>query len=303
MRIINTVLIIALLISVSGFAKAQGCSDAGFCTMNSLKPNQADSVSAFHNQIKAGISYGLADHDITAIAGYIEYHREINKQFSLDLKITTLSQSGNGISVSGLSDLLLAGNYSPWKGLTFTIGGKFPLVNTINMYKGEPMSMDYQSTLGTIDLIAGIGLNFMKFQVVVAIQSPLKQSGNEYIRYIEPDLIGVSVGDAPLEDYTRTSDVLMRLSYPIKLGKKMQISPSILPIYHVSNDKYSTLGSEFDIVGSKGLTLNLNAYFDYQLNVRNSIQFNTGFPLVVRDARPDGLTRSFIATLEYKYAF
>ena len=46
-----------------------------------------------------------------------------------------------------------------------------------------------------------------------------------------------------------------------------------------------------------------NVYFDYEINPKNAIQINIGTPFVVREARPDGLTRSFIANLEYKIIF
>ena len=32
-------------------------------------------------------------------------------------------------------------------------------------------------------------------------------------------------------------------------------------------------------------------------------EFNLGTPLIVRDARPDGLTRSIVLNLEYKFRF
>jgi hypothetical protein len=58
-----------------------------------------------------------------------------------------------------------------------------------------------------------------------------------------------------------------------------------------------------EIIGSQGLTLNGNTYIDYEFNSKNIIQLNLGMPVIVRDARPDGLTRSFIANLEYRIKF
>ena len=45
------------------------------------------------------------------------------------------------------------------------------------------------------------------------------------------------------------------------------------------------------------------AYLDYEINSKNIIQLNLGMPFIVRDIRPDGLTRSFIANIEYKIKF
>jgi hypothetical protein len=58
-----------------------------------------------------------------------------------------------------------------------------------------------------------------------------------------------------------------------------------------------------EIEGSQGLTLNGNLYIDCTLDEKSSLQLNAGIPFLFREARPDGLTRSFIATLEYKIKF
>jgi hypothetical protein len=82
------------------------------------------------------------------------------------------------------------------------------------------------------------------------------------------------------------------------------LTPSILPIYHLGNDTYKDeLDFEKEIIGSKGLTLNGTMFLDYEINKRNVLQFNLGIPFVVREKRPDGLTRSFIANFEYRIKF
>jgi hypothetical protein len=43
---------------------AQGCSDAGFCTVSSFKPHGNDSVAKTKNRIKLGMNYGSADNSI-----------------------------------------------------------------------------------------------------------------------------------------------------------------------------------------------------------------------------------------------
>ena len=60
---------------------------------------------------------------------------------------------------------------------------------------------------------------------------------------------------------------------------------------------------EVEIEGSQGLTLNWNLYLDYELNNDQALQLNVGSPFIIRDVRPDGLTRSFVASLEYRIKF
>lgn len=83
---------ILLSLFCAATVKAQGCSDAGFCTLNSFKPNALDSVPETRNQIKVGGSFGAADHSISVFGGYLEYNRQIGNNFGLDAKFTTLAQ-------------------------------------------------------------------------------------------------------------------------------------------------------------------------------------------------------------------
>ena len=282
---------------------AQGCSDAGVCTVHSFKPNGLDSISEDLNQIKAGISYGAADYSISVFGTYVEYNRQFNEKFGIDAKVTALSQSGNDISSFGLSDIYLNSNYRVSKRASLTLGVKIPLSDANKKEEGRALPMDYQSSLGTFDLVFGIGYNIGSLQLVAAIQQPLTQNNNEF--FAEDYPLGSPLREfQSTNQFKRSGDVLIRASYPIDLGQKFRLTPSLLPIYHLANDKYTTQeGLEVEIEGSQGLTLNWNLYFDYELNKKQALQFNVGSPFIVRDARPDGLTRSFVASLEYRFKF
>jgi len=58
-----------------------------------------------------------------------------------------------------------------------------------------------------------------------------------------------------------------------------------------------------EIDGSEGLTLNLTADLRYQLNSSWWLEASMGSPLVVREVRPDGLTRALVANVGLRYAF
>ena len=82
------------------------------------------------------------------------------------------------------------------------------------------------------------------------------------------------------------------------------VSPSALSIYHLSADKFTdTNGIQQSINGSEGLTFNGTLYVDYIFNKRNSIDLNIGKPFITRKVRPDGLTREYVITFEYKFRF
>lgn len=288
---------------MTNYSFGQGCSDAGFCTINSFKPNSSDSVKAINNQFKIGTFFGKADNSISVYGNYLEYNRQLNEKFGLDLKLTTLAQNGNDISVFGLSDVFLNANYKANEKLKITLGTKIPLSNASKSLNNLPLPMDYQASLGTFDLNFGIGYEIKKIQLVAAIQQPLTQNDNQFIANNYPTNSKLSTFQIT-NKFKRSGDVLLRVSYPIKFAEKFKLTPSLLPIYHLTNDKYTDeFNVEKEIIGSQGLTLNGNIYLDYEINSKHFLQLNVGMPFVVRDVRPDGLTRSIIANLEYRIKF
>jgi len=295
--------ILAAIVLVGKFVNGQGCSDAGFCTLNSFKPNTADSVSTIKNQFKVGFTYGSADYSISIFGNYLEYNRQLNDKFTFDAKITSLAQSGSDISEIGLSDIYLNLNFKIKKGAKISIGTKLPLTDGNKTLNDLSLPMDYQSSLGTFDMILGLGFEIGKLQCVAAVQQPITQNKNAFLSEQYP--VNSELRNfQSTNKYKRSGDVLFRASYPIRLGDRFKITPSILPIYHLMNDKYTdALDVERTIDGSQGLTLNGNAYFDYEINNKNALQLNVGAPFIVRDARPDGLTRGIVVNLEYRIKF
>lgn len=285
------------------YTKAQGCSDAGFCTISSLKPNINDTLVTPNNQIKIGISFGSADNAVMVWGNFIEYNRQLSKKWGIDLKVTSLSQNGNGISTLGLSDVYLTTNFKASKKLKIITGVKAPLTNGNRKKNSLPLPMDYQSSLGTFDLILGLGYQYKKLQILFGYQQPLTQNKNEFTaENYPPNSLLRSFQST--RNFKRSNDILLRISYPFKLNNKLKFTPSLLPIYHLTNDKFTTIsGEEKEIIGSQGLTLNGNAFFDYEINSSNAIQINAGMPFIFRDARPDGLTRHFVLNMEYKVKF
>ncbi|KXH86071.1 hypothetical protein [Chryseobacterium kwangjuense] len=291
-------------IMTTGLLQAQGCSDAGFCTVNSLKPqHSSDSLSLYKNQFKIGFSAGKADHSIATYSPYLEYNREISSKFGISLKASALSQTGNGISALWLSDIYINTNYRVQRNLSFTLGTKLPLNNGNTAKNGQTLPMDYQSSLGTWDIIVGAGYQAKKLQLALALQQPLTQNSNQFIAENTP-VNSVWRDFQTTKDFKRSGDVLLRASYPFKITDQLQLTPSLLNIYHLSEDKFTNIsGVEEEITGSQGLTMNGNLFIDYQLNRENALQFNVAAPFLYRDTRPDGLTRKFAATLEYSFNF
>jgi len=300
---LRLIFIIGFLFLVTEENYAQGCSDAGVCTIDSFKPHDHLINDEGKNTFKVGLNYGAADYDIAVFGTYLDYRRKVSDRLTLDAKLTTLSQSGNDISNFGLSDIYLNGNYKVGQNASLTLGFKVPLSDANAKENGLALPMDYQSSLGTFDLVLGFSYNIKSFQLLAAIQQPLTQNSNSFLSELYPESSPLSEFQST-NQFKRSGDVLIRASYPINIGGKFVFTPSLLPIYHLSNDKFTDIdGIEKEIDGSQGLTLNWNTYFDYHINEKHALQLSLGAPFIVRDARPDGLTRSFVANLEYRIRF
>lgn len=282
---------------------AQGCSDAGFCTIDALKPGLKEGEMKFKNQFKAGVNFGKADNDITVIGQYFEYNRKLSNKWNIDARLTALAQSGNDINVFGLSDFYVNASYSSCSKIKIIGGFKIPLMDGDKQKNNSSLPMDYQSSLGTFDLITGVAIDVKGFKIVAALQQPLTQNKNSFFNE-------VYIPESPLRefqttnDYNRKGDVLLRLTRAFALNKKFTLTPGLLPIYHLGNDSYtSSLNEKVTIEGSKGLTFNGNIFIDYAINNSSYFQLSVGAPFVRRDSRPDGLTRSFVMNAEYRFRF
>lgn len=296
-------LFVVLALGLQKNLKAQGCSDAGICTITSFKPNGIYAADSLTTSYKVGASIGSADHDISIFSTYIEYDRNVNNRLGVNAKLTSLAQSGNGISVWGLSDFYLTGKYRVWDQLNLVLGVKAPLTTGNRLKDQRPLPMDYQASLGTVDGVFGLGYRLANLQLMLGYQHPFIQNENTFdaARYAEDNILSTFQTTV---NYKRKSDALVRISYDVPVMSRLRITPSVLAVYHLADDTYRVGPvQEVAIVGSQGLTVNGNVYLDYAFLTHHAVQFSVGAPFVVRDIRPDGLTRGLVLGFEYKYTY
>lgn len=299
--------IIVLLLFCSSHidAVAQGCSDAGFCSAGSLSVNAHDDTnSAAQTWVSAAFSYGLGDFGVQVISPRIEVRHDFNRMWHASARIGMQMSVGDLATTTGLSDVVLTVASNVLPKLQLTLGVKLPLSDGNMMAQGgSPLPMDYQPSLGTVDLIAGAVWHAGDFSLTAALQQPLTQNKNTFTPLVYPTT-------SPAQQYhstngfERKSDVLLRASYVISVFEEsLRLHGSLLPIYHIANDTYvDTAGVRRDIAGSRGVTLNVAILAEYILNPFNRIEVTIAAPLVVRDRRPDGLTRSILIGVEYRVA-
>lgn len=293
--------ILSFLLTTTAFS--QGCSDAGFCSIGSFQPSGSSENMSYSNQLKLGVSTGKADFDIKVNTVYLEYHKNVNNSSSIDVKLNYISQNNDLASNSGLSDLFLIGNWKYNPSITVSTGLKLGLTDGNEDNNGNYLPMDFQSSLGTLDFILGIAYKINGWQLFVAAQQPLNKNKNKFLAEAYPANSAFRKYQST-NSYKRKGDVLLRVAYPLYLNDKIILTPTILPVYHLGDDEFTNSVGDTEIIkGSNGLTLNANLFIDFLLSEKNKITISFASPLVVRDVRPDGLTRKFVVGLEYALKF
>ena len=299
--------IFLLTVSVQ-FVRAQGCSDAGFCTAGAM---QAADNTIDNAKVKKswGISLtsGYGENGTLVIAPQAEGSMKIGKRGTLDAKLPLNIATGKlgshisiGDLIAGYSNYFFSG-LSKWQ-CQATMGARIGLGDAGAEYKGMPLPMPYQSGLGTTDFIAGVNVAYDgHITFAVGYQQPLIQyNRNGYI----PSTVYPAVAND--NDYfasrwlRRKGDVLLRIEGNWRY-RMWSFAGGPLLIYHLGEDNVIlSNGNSLSLKGSDGLTLNLVGSLSYSFsNAR--MHLLAGTPLLVRDYRPDGLTRALVITLRYTH--
>jgi hypothetical protein len=301
MKKLNLILLFNILIFINS-AYSQGCSDAGFCSLNGIQNSESNNTT-YNNQFKIGSSVGKADNNINIIAPYVSFQRIIGQKLSVSAKLTSISQSNENLSSTGLSDLFVISNYQLSQKSSITAGLKFPLNDGNNLNEDKPLPFDFQPSLGSTDLILAYATNINKLQINLATQLPISQTKNTFESEVY-DSSSYFFDFQSTNLLERKGDILLRGSYELSKTEKFQLSTSLLSVYHLGEDTFIDQNNKSQTIeGSDGLTVNLNLFLNYTISQSSSINFDVGSPLIARKVRPDGLTRSIIASLGYKYQF
>lgn len=287
---------------ISAFAFGQGCSDAGICSIgNGFHPTAKE----LKNNIEVTAIFGAGESDVKYFSPFVSYTRQFNEKFALSTKITFSSATGSFGTRAAFGDAFLIGKYTfpeknkkQWSTL---LGWKFPFTSSNLKINGYSLPLDYQSSLGTFDLFLGTNFKYSQWDFNVAVQIPVFNiNKNSYFKEYS------GTDDFPTTNlFQRKSDALFRTTYTLNTkNQKFSFKPNVLFIYHLGEDSFENIyGVRENYVGSEGLTINGNLITTYNFNKQKSIELSVATPFVVRDIRPDGLTRSFVLALQYKILF
>lgn len=296
--------LLAVIVFAINSTYGQGCSDAGICTAGALHAEAGE--QEYKNSIQFYTIYGLGDGLTSILTPQVDINIGVSKKGFIQLRLPYVFTFGSLGSANGIGDPLLNYNHSLYKKDSFelraTIGGRFASNNaSFSNDTGRALPMPYQSSLGTNDMLLGISATYKKWNFIVGYQQPLAQNNENgfFPTTAEND-----------SDYfasnklTRAADVVARAERRFKY-RKLQWSVGLLSIYHIANDEILNPITEerVEVPNSQGLTL--NCVFSSKYPIKENLSFNAtlGFPLVVRENRPDGLTRGLVFSPSIQWFF
>jgi len=301
MYILTATMVFSFL-NVSG----QGCSDAGFCTMGSLKPHLfSDSLTTKNHSAGISAGMGIGEQSVSIYQFIAEVNLKFLTRFELQLKMPYIIADGNLGSNNGVGDLSASISGSIFSNehsaLNITAGMKFPTGSTDNGDE-KSLPMPYQTGLGTYDVVLGVGFNYLQWNFSTGFQGVVKDNNKNTFT---PDPDPSSPDHAYFNSFMlhRGNDVLLRVERKFSFNK-INLIPGLLGIYRIEKDRIlSPDDKRIALEGSDGLTLNITAALQYDYNSQSVFRIQAGSPAIVRDVRADGLTRSLVATFTYLRKF
>jgi hypothetical protein len=288
----------------------QGCSDAGFCTIGAIKPSTTGDSSRHKHAITLLSAIGTGDDGVLVVTPALQHDWQLSARWSLQTKVAANYADGTLGSTFDFGDIYLSGSYlfNPaaawqWTGLA---GIKIPLSKSNLSEGGMPLPMQYQSSLGTFDFIAGISLASQHWQFAAAFQQPLTDENKNGFLYEYWNGKSEALNYPETNRFQRKGDVLLRGSRNFSAGQKWQFNAGVLAIFHLGEDRYVNpfMGQDaVSIAGSSGTTLNLTGAVWFDAGKRTRLGLTGGVPLAVREVRPDGLTRQWVLAPEIRWNF
>ncbi|MFM8834755.1 MAG: hypothetical protein ACKOEV_14170, partial [Cytophagales bacterium] len=180
-------LFLSFLLSITNLSFAQGCSDAGFCTMGAMKPDQPYNKKIQLRLRTMELSFYRGTTTLTPVV-YVataDFNFSLNSKNTIQLKVPYQYVTGRLADAQSLGDLSLCFTRTVFSSDRFdvnvSVGGKIPTNNSDKSVDGLPLPMYYQTSLGTYDFIAGISVINRKWLFATGIQIPLNKNDNQFV--------------------------------------------------------------------------------------------------------------------------
>jgi hypothetical protein len=311
--------LLLLLLSINLTGWGQGCSDAGFCTMGAMKPDQPFNKKVPIKLRSMEISFYRGTTTLTPVVYVATADMSFNiidsKTFA-QVKLPYQAVSGNFGDTGGIGDISLCLTRNIYSSEKFDIGvslgGKIKSndANLKSEENGLSYPMYYQTSLGTYDIISGVSLVSKKWLFATGIQHPFNETGNTFTWAGWIPVYQNGEGEdyvreyAPCYQLKRGTDVMLRAERNFRYAR-FNFTVGMLPIFRINKDEVTdpNTNQRIKLDGTTGMALSGILTVGYSFNVKSGVRMLIGKKITDRPVNPDGLTRNDVSTISYYYRF
>lgn len=325
-RPLPSLLLLAVALLASNSSRAQGCSDAGVCTAGPIGDLHMDGdtttmADTKRHYARLGYSYAVGEQRTTILIAMAELGFGITDRLGVSLRLPYQWADGNLGQNSGVGDPVITASYAFFqqegRRLDAMVGVKLNSGNADDTWDGfsidqvpRSLPMPYQTSLGTTDLLLGMNYRHQRWSGALALQLPVSQANENTFTHASWGQDPAALGYFESAYLERAADAVARIQYRLSWGR-FAVQPGLLAIQHLGKDSRLAAVPTMDMMtpqrveidGSEGLTLNLTLDAGYRISDRWSAELAYGSPMIVREERPDGLTRSMVLNAGLRYAF
>lgn len=305
-------LLLLLFLLQNHSIRAQGCSDAGFCTMGAMRPNQGFSkkVNLRVRSVEFSQYYGLTSFYLRILSYTADVNIGITNRLTAQVKLPYQFVFGGLGNTQGLGDISISLTQNLINKEAFqinlSVGSKIPTGNS-NITKNvadrngvsadRPLPMYYQTTLGTYDIIAGISLATKNWLFSTGIQIPLNKNGNQFLW----GSWNKTADSARAQQYPKSRDLKRGTDVMFRVERNFRFSNwntyiGLLSIYRITKDKFLDVplvnGVEREVVthnhffeqniGTDNFAISLLVGGGYRFNTKSGIKAMIGYRLLDR---------------------
>lgn len=299
--------ILLFLLFLKQASYAQGCSDAGFCTMGAMRPNQSFSakVAIKLRSVELLQYVGVTKFNDVILTSLADINVGIGKRGSFQVKLPYTFVSGSLANTNGLADisysythsLVTKNNYQ----LLGTLGGKIPMNNSNKLSTdGRSLPMYYQTSLGTFDVVAGLSFITRHWLLATGYQQALNETGSQFSwsEWNSSNQFPIAHEYPVSWNLQRGKDVMFRVERNFR-STKWNAYIGVLTICRITKDEISqgTEQNRIKVDGTTGAAITGLTGIGYRFSTSIAIKGMFGLKIINRDHNPDGLSRHYVSSL------
>lgn len=313
------IFLVITFFTILQIAFSQGCSDAGFCTMGAMRPDQyrAKYFNLKLNALEFTQHFGVTKFGDYLLSYIVDADFNISPKISLHFKLPYTFVFNKMPTVNSFGDISLSVTKMLFQQdklqIAGTLGGKIPTNGNDLSYNGIPLPSYYQTSLGTYDLVAGVGVTLGDWLFSTGYQHAFNRTKNQFLRYVEDgvpknsfdgtEYASFANAYANSKELQRAPDVMLRVERNFRIGR-FNAYLGLLNIYRLEDDEATNFkGARVKIANSKGLTVNGLLGAGYRFSTRSAIKVLFGRKITVKERNPDGLSREYVNNISYEVRF